>query len=81
MKMTLEKTALDFLGLPSASRALLAEKLLASLEDDEPSGETERAWKKEAMKRYRAFKSGKTVVRPHAEVMREAYRLVSAPSK
>ena len=68
---------MDLLGLPSASRAFLAEKLLASLEDEEPSDATERAWKKEALKRYRAFKTGKTVVRPHAEVMREAYRLVN----
>ncbi|HEY9174158.1 MAG TPA: addiction module protein [Verrucomicrobiae bacterium] len=81
MKMTLERTALDLLGLPSSSRAFLAEKLLASLEDEEPSDEVERAWKKEALKRHRAFKSGKVAVRPHAEVMREAYRLVGGRSK
>ena len=81
MKITLEKTALDLLGLPSSSRAFLAEKLLASLEDDEPSDKIEQAWKKEASRRYRAFKSGKVVPRPHAEVMREAYRLVNGRSR
>jgi len=60
---------------------MLAEKLLASLEDDEPSQEIEKAWKSEAMKRYRAFKAGKTKPRPHVEVMREAYRLARAKAR
>jgi len=72
MKTTLEKTALNLLGLPTSSRAVLAEKLLASLEDEEPSEEIEKAWNKEALKRYKAFKSGKVKVLSHDEVMREA---------
>ena len=60
MKATLEKTALELLGLSASSRALLAEKLLASLEDEEPSEEAENAWKREALKRYRALKAGKS---------------------
>lgn len=78
---TLEKTALELLGLPTASRAMLAEKLLASLERDEPSEEIEKAWKKEALRRYRAFKAGKSAARPHAEVMRDAYRLARSKAK
>jgi len=81
MKTTLEKTALDLLGLSSSARAFLAEKLLASLETDEPSDKIERAWKKEALRRYRAFKSGKVTLRPHAEVMRDAHRLVNGRTK
>ena len=81
MKITLEKTALELLGLPTSSRALLAEKLLASLEADEPSDKIERAWKKEALIRYQAFKSGKAAVRPHAEVMRDAFRLANGRTK
>jgi len=76
MNATLEKKALDLLGLPTTSRAFLAEKLLASLEDDEPSEEVERAWKKEASRRYKALKTGKVKARPHAEVMRDAYKLL-----
>ncbi len=76
MNATLEKKALDLLGLSTSSRAFLAEKLLASLEDHEPSEEVERAWKKEALRRYRALKSGKTKARPHAEVMRDAQKLL-----
>jgi len=78
MKTTLEKTALDLLGLPMSSRAMLAEKLLASLENDEPSGPIERAWNKEALKRYKAFKAGKVKVIPHADAMRDAYLAVGA---
>jgi putative addiction module component (TIGR02574 family) len=81
MKTTLEKTALNLLGLPTASRAVLAEKLLASLEDDEPSLEIETAWNKEALKRYKTFKAGKVKVLPHAEVMRAAYRAIAGKPK
>ncbi len=76
MNAILEKKALDLLGLPITSRAILAEKLLASLEDDEPSEAIELAWKKEASRRYKALKAGKVKARPHAEVMRDAYKLL-----
>jgi len=76
MKTTLERTALELLGLPATARAVLAEKLLASLEDDEPSEEIERAWKKEALKRYSAYQSGETKPLPHEEVMRELHDAV-----
>ena len=81
MKTTLERTALELLGLPASARAMLADKLLASLEDDEPSEEIEKAWKREALRRYRAFKAGKTKPLPHEEVMREAYRLARTKAK
>ena len=81
MKTTLEKTALELLGLSASSRAVLAEKLLASLEEEEPSLEIEKAWKKEALKRYKAFKTGKVTPRRHGEVMRAAFRLVKRKPK
>ena len=77
MKTTLEKTALNLLGLPTASRAVLAEKLLASLEDEEPSQEIEKAWNKEALRRYKAFKTGKVKILPHSEVMHDAYLAIA----
>jgi putative addiction module component (TIGR02574 family) len=76
MKTALERTALELLGLPASARAMLAEKLLASLEDDEPSEKIENAWKSQALTRYRASRAGKTKPRPHEEVMRDARRLV-----
>ena len=81
MKTTLERTALELLGLPASARAVLAQKLLASLEDDEPSEGIEKAWKGEALKRYRAFKAGKAKPRPHEDVIREAYGLVKEKTK
>lgn len=60
---------------------MLAERLLSSLEDDEPSEEIEKSWNKEAMKRYKAYKAGKVKTLGHAEVMREAYRSVAVKPK
>jgi putative addiction module component (TIGR02574 family) len=81
MKTTLEKAALELLGLPAASRALLAEKLLASLEDEPACPDVDKAWKREALRRYNAFKAGKIAGRPHAEVMRDAYRAIKSRPK
>jgi putative addiction module component (TIGR02574 family) len=76
MNAILERRALELLGLPIHSRALLAEKLLASLEDESESEEVAEAWKKEALRRYKAMKSGKTKAHSHAEVMRDARKLL-----
>ena len=52
MPTTVEKIALELLGLPVGSRALLAEKLIESL--DEKQGEDiEALWIKEAKRRSR----------------------------
>ena len=75
MKTRLEQAAIELLALPANSRAMLAEKLLASLEDDEPSPDVERAWKREVVKRYKAFKAGKATPVRHEVIMREAYRM------
>jgi len=75
------RTTLELLGWPASTRAMLAEKLLASLEEEEPSEQIEKAWKKEASKRYKAYKAARVTTRPHAEVMREALRLVGRKRK
>ena len=59
MEATIEKAALELLGFSASARALLAEKLLASLEDEQPSEKAERACKKQPLKRRRAGKAGR----------------------
>lgn len=59
MAATMERLALDLLGLPRKSRALLAGKLLESLdeESDDPA-EVEQAWIAEAQLRLDGLKEG-----------------------
>jgi len=59
----------------------LADEGLAGLKDEYSSKGTEKAWKKEALNRYKAFASGKVTLRRHAEVMRAALRLVKGKPK
>ena len=58
MALTVEKVALDALGLPSAGRAELVEKLLASLAGESDPG-VERAHLNEIRRRREAVRSGK----------------------
>jgi putative addiction module component (TIGR02574 family) len=76
MSTATKQLYLEVLGLPQKTRAKLAEKLLASLEDDEPSQAVDRAWNREALRRYRAYKAEKSKARPHSEVMRDAYEML-----
>ncbi len=71
MPLTLEKIALELLGLPAKSRALIAEKLIESLDEKEDT-DTEALWIKEAKKRSREIKSGKVKCKPAKDVLREA---------
>lgn len=57
--------------LSSQERALLAEHLIHSL-DEEEDIETERLWIEEAERRYREYKQGKVKVKPAALVFKEA---------
>jgi putative addiction module component (TIGR02574 family) len=54
------------LQLPREERARLAERLIASLEED---GEIERAWIEEAERRYERYRAGEARVVPAAEVI------------
>jgi putative addiction module component (TIGR02574 family) len=60
------------LKLPSTERALLAERLISSLEGEEDA-EAERLWINEAERRYREYKEGKVKARPAAQVFKEAF--------
>jgi putative addiction module component (TIGR02574 family) len=80
MSITAQKICIEVLSLPRKSRAEIAERVLASLED-RADKDVEKAWKREALKRYKAFKAGKIKARPHSEVMRDAHRLLRSSVK
>jgi hypothetical protein len=71
MSATIEKIALELLGLPAESRALLAEKLIESL-DEKQDKNVEALWIKEAKRRSREIKSGKVKCKPAKEILRGA---------
>lgn len=56
--------------LPIEERALLAEHLIASL-DEMNSAENERLWVNEAAARYEAYKRGEAASYPAEEAIRE----------
>ena len=58
------------LSLPSETRARLAERLIASL-DDLSDEENERLWVDEAERRMQAFKAGRLSARPAEDVIRD----------
>lgn len=60
------------LKLPSNERALLAERLISSLEGKEDA-EAERLWIEEAERRYREYKEGLVKALPAAQVFKEAF--------
>jgi len=64
--MTLEQLALDVLGLSARERAILAQQIIASLED-EAVGDVETLWAEVAENRLRQVTENKVSLRP-AEV-------------
>ncbi len=71
MSATVEKIALELLGLPAKSRALLAEKLIESLNEKQDKN-VESLWIKAARRRSNEIKSGKVKCKPAKDVLREA---------
>lgn len=71
MELTLEEMALRLLGLPASSRAMLAERLIESLDETEDE-EVERLWIQEAEDRLQSILDGKSKSRPADDVFREA---------
>ena len=71
MSTTVEKIALELLGLPAESRALLAEKLIERL-DEKGDKDIEALSAKEAKRRRREIKSRKVKCKPAKDVLREA---------
>jgi len=59
------------LKLPPADRAILAEHLIASL-DEISDEQNEQLWLDEADRRYREYKSGSISARPAEDVLRDA---------
>lgn len=62
--------------LPVEERAVLAERLLASL-DDLDEREWDRLWGEEAARRFAAYRSGVAQVRAAEDVYERAERLLS----
>jgi putative addiction module component (TIGR02574 family) len=77
----LEDVLKDALVLDARERAALAEKLLASLEeqrDDEQfdEAEAERLWVREAQRRLEAYRAGRTSPVPAEQVHAKAEKLL-----
>lgn len=64
----LENIERQAMGLPIRQRAMLAEHLLASL-DEADFAENERMWLEEADRRYREYKAGRIAARPYEAAM------------
>ena len=73
-EMNTDALETQLMTLPPDRRALLAERLLASLEGVETSPEIEQAWREESLLRYRRVVSGESSCREADEVMGEARR-------
>lgn len=71
MKITIEEMAIELLGLPAAQRALLAKKLIASLDETELEG-AEALWVREAEARYAEIENGIVECQPVDEALKEA---------
>ncbi len=70
MARSLDELTKEVLALPSASRAILAEKLVESLEFDVDE-EIQSAWLDEAEKRIEELRTGKVQPIPGEEVLAE----------
>ena len=61
----------EVLSLPPQERAIIAEHIIRSLDDEEDT-EVERLWIAEAERRYKEYKEGKVKARPASLVFKEA---------
>jgi putative addiction module component (TIGR02574 family) len=75
MSLTLDQVADAAMQLPPASRALLAEKMVESLDVSERD-EIGRAWAAEAIRRRDDVRSGRVQPVPGEEVLAEVRRAV-----
>ncbi|HTD45552.1 MAG TPA: addiction module protein [Bryobacteraceae bacterium] len=71
----------DALVLDAHERAALAEKLLASLDEQQDNGnldqaEAERLWAREAQQRLEAYRAGRTIPVPAQQVHAKAEKLL-----
>ena len=70
MSSKIEKIEKEVLRLPSHERALIAERLISSL-DEEEDPEAERLWIEEAERRYKEYKEGKVKAKSAETVFKE----------
>lgn len=75
MRLTFDELSEEAMQLPAASRALLAEKLIESLNAEELD-EIQRVWTAEAIRRRDEIRSGQVKPIPGEEVLSEVRRLV-----
>ena len=75
MPLTLDQITEEAIKLPPASRALLADKLVQSLES-ENTGEIQQLWSVEAIRRRDEIRSGQVQPIPGEQVIEEVRRLV-----
>ena len=75
MPLTLEQLAEEAMQLPSASRAILAERIVESL-DIAQTDAIRRLWAAEAIRRRDEVRSGRVKPIPGDEVLAEVRRIV-----
>jgi len=75
MPLTLDQITEEAIKLPPASRAALADKLIESLESEEPD-DIQRLWTAEAIRRRDEIRSGQVQPVPGEQVIEEVRRLV-----
>ena len=75
MSAVLEKVERDALSLPEQQRALLADRLLCSL-NGEVLNDVDTAWVAEAERRYAEYKGGKRKPIPASQVFDQADRML-----
>jgi putative addiction module component (TIGR02574 family) len=76
MSTIAQKICIEVLSLPRKSRVEIAERVLASLEE-QADQKAEKSWKAVIRRRRTEIHSGKAKVRPAEEVMRDALRAIS----
>ena len=72
MSLTLHELEAEARHLTAAERAELAQRLFASLEDEEPAGsesDVEQAWLEEADRRYNRYLAGEMQAVPSADAL------------
>lgn len=75
MPLTLEQLAEEAMRLPLTSRALLADKIVESLDFSE-ADEIQKTWAAESVRRRDEVRSGKVQPIPGEQVLAEVRRLV-----
>ena len=75
MPLTLDQLAAEAMQLPAPSRALLAEKMVESLDANERDA-VERAWAAEAVRRRDEVRSGRVQPIPGEQVLNEVRNAV-----